>query len=271
MQRFKTVYIILLTLCLAVLTGQQAQSSEEDTGLLDYLPYWRPLTEGNTWTFKMKHPYSEELLHYTKLIKGTEVVKGVEGVKLEVTDSNVPNGADTEGSYTVWLPDLSEGQTIIKMYNAGDPVFGPYYHLYVPHVIIPRYIKLSDQGKWIQHIASSTCFKEKPGKLINPPIDSCIGIINAQFLGFEDVTVPAGTFKGCLKMRSQMKLNFAQNPVNNILIDNTEWAVAGVGTVKVETEIMFDAEFDFFPFNTIMTGGSELVSASVDGVSYPYD
>ena len=270
MVRFKTILIMLLTFCFAVMTGQQAPCDEEDTELFDMLPYWISLNEGNSWTYKMTYPGREEPLHYTKTVKGTEVVKGIEGVKWVLTDSNVPNGADSEGSYIVFLPDFSEGKTMIKWYFAKNFVFGRYYHLYVPFITSPRYVIL-DQGRWYQHIDSSSCFKEKPRKLLNFPIDSCIWIVNIQFLGFEDVTVPAGTFKECLKWRRQLKLNFAKKPVNNICIDLFYWEAESVGVVKYENAgMMFDAEFDFYPFNTILTeGGSELVSATIDGKNYP--
>jgi hypothetical protein len=280
MERFKAITIILLALCLTVFFGQQGVCSEEDTELFDYGTYWMPLTEGNTKSFRSdtNNPATKEPFEYTQTVTGTEVIKGFEAVKVEVTDSNHPLGNYSVGSYDALLPDLSEWQTTLKRYVAKDPTYGSYYMLSIPFNKIPRYRKAPVVGNFFQISSASTVFAENKNilnqrKIVNRPVDSCIIIVTIVDLGFEDATVPAGTFEDCLKTYTQIALSYAQNPQNNMSVATVTWDAEGVGTVKNElTEMMFANEIDMFPYNTVLSGVvTELISATIDGVSYPQD
>ena len=163
--------------------------------MVDRLPYWMPLNEGNTKTFRYTsdHPIPGTAYNYTKTVTGTDVIKGLKAAKYMVTESDLPFGGNSVGSYYAILPDLSQGKITVKEHLGHDPFFGSYYMIYAPFQRIDRYIP-SVLGNKHTIFNSIVCFKED-----KTPIDSCIHVGEVTFLGFEDVTVSAGTFKGCMK------------------------------------------------------------------------
>ena len=107
-------------------------------------------------------------------------------------------------------------------------------------------------------------------KLNNMAIDTSTTVVAVKNLGFEDVTVPAGTFTDCMKSRVTVSAGYAQRPENNVGIEIISWSAKGIGEVKNETSMMMANEYNFYPFNTVESGVvTELVSATIDGVSYP--
>ena len=279
MKKSKNSIIITVVVFLSIIffTAQRAVCSGEDTiTWMDNQPYWFQLAEGNTWTWKQTTPGSDKSEIYTKKITGTVKVRGLDAVKLEVVDSEIAYGADSKGSYTAFLPDTSSSQTIVKMHIARDPIFGTYDLLSMPFAILPRYTKqpaaAPDGSTAMFPVAcSATVYKERSGIFRNMPVDSCNSVFGAAFLGYEDVTVPAGTFKNCRKYEKTMSMSFAQHPQANVSLHYIEWAAKGVWVVKWEMlEIMMCVGLDIYPFNGIISGATtELVSATVNGVSYP--
>ena len=282
MYRFKTITIILMALSLMVLAGCVSHNRcvMKEPSMFDMLPYWMPLNEGNTKFFRSTNPHQgmplgeinnktlrwgNPHLEYTTTVKETEKIKGIEAVKVVVTESNVPVGINSAGSYIAYLPDLSQGKTILKRHIGSDPVFGSFYMLNIPFEKMSRYMNLIE-GRPFQITSASACFKED-----TTPLDSCITITTTTFLGFEDVTVPAGTFKDCIKSRMVISLSYARTPESNFSIGLITWSAKGLGEIKSENVgLMLANELDIFPFNTIMKGEVyELISAKVDGVSYP--
>jgi hypothetical protein len=282
MYKFKMVAIILVAFSLAVHTGCISHNRYlmKEPSVFDMLPYWMPLNEGTAKSFRSTNPYQgiplgeikgktlrwgNPDLAYTTTVKGTEVIKGIEAVKVVVTESNIPAGINSAGSYIAYLPDLSQGKTILKRYIGSDPVFGIFYMLNIPFETMPRYVNLVE-GRPFQTTSASACFKED-----TTPLDSCITITTTTFLGFEDVTVPAGTFKDCIKSRMVISLSYARTPESNFSIGLITWSAKGLGEIKSENVgLMLANERDMFPFNTIMKGEVyELISAKVAGVTYP--
>lgn len=127
-------------------------------------------------------------------------------------------------------------------------------------------LSVSHMEKSLYHI---DIFGQK--KTYNDAIDTSTQVVTIAFLGFEDVTVPAGTFKDCMKYAVTVAVSYAQKPTNNIGEKVISWSAKGIGEVKSEVfSMMLANEADFFPFNTIQTEGVyELVSATIDAVSYP--
>ena len=277
----KTSITIVMLLSLVSHTGCVSHHGNltKEPPLFDMLPYWMPLKEGNTKMFRSANPYQgiplgeikgktlrwgNPTLEYTTTVNGTELIKGIEATKIVVTESNIPSGINSQGSYEACLSDLSEGRTTLKRYIASD-LFGSYYTLTTPFMTSPRYVELI-KGKPFQFTHNATCFSED-----KTPLDSCITIVTITFLGFEDLTVPAGTFKECIKSRMVISLSYAQTPERNLSVELISWLAKGMGEIKNENvEVIYANELDTFPFNAIMKGEVfELISATVDGVTYP--
>ena len=234
---------------------------------IDMLPYWMPLNQGNTKTFKYTYPDSENILGYTIAIQGTEIVKGVEAIKAVVTESTFPFGDAIQGSYKAYMPDLSEGKILVKEYFETDA--GGYYELFVP---------FRNTGRYISPIPGNIeSFNYAIGSYNgdNVLVDSGVLVIERIFLGFEDITVPAGTFRDCLKTSVRFTNSFQKEYEGRqqaISVEDIFWEARGVGIVKIKTnEISFIKKLDDDAVdNTVFGGGiSELSSATVDGVDYP--
>ncbi|MCX5900877.1 MAG: hypothetical protein NTX06_09120 [Proteobacteria bacterium] len=277
MKRFKVATILLAALGFIMFTGHSAQCSDE---LFDLGAYWMPLTEGNTKSFEEKNrnnPVTSEPYYYTQTVQGKETVKGVEGVKVVVTDSNVPMGTNAKGAYNVIVPDLSEYKVTIKNYFPGNSTynFRGSYQIPTPFGRSARYVKPGEVGDWFQFTSIATCFDDNVNifgqkKLNNMAIDTSTTVVAVKNLGFEDVTVPAGTFTDCMKSKVTVSVGYAQRPENNVGIEIISWSAKGIGEVKNETSMMMANEYNFYPFNTVESGViTELVSATIDGGSYP--
>jgi hypothetical protein len=280
MIRDKALLMVLMALCCLLVLGGQAQCSEDN--LFDLGAYlWMPLTEGNTKTFQSstwENPLTNEPYFYTQKVQGRETVKGQEAVKVIVTDSNIPMGIQAVGSYEAFLPDQSTARVKVKQYLAGNPTYGirASYQLPTPFARSLRFVKEPVEGDWFQVTGIATCFDDNVDifgqkKTYNEAIDTSTAVVTIAFLGFEDVTVPAGTFTDCMKYAVTISSSYAQNPKNNVGMKVISWSARGIGEVKSEmVSMMMANEADFYPFNTIQTGGIyELVSATIDGVSYP--
>ena len=105
---------------------------------IDMLPYWMPLNQGNTKTYKYTVPDIEDTFEYTRTIQGAEIVKGIEAVKSVVTESTFPVGDIINGSYMAYIPDQSDGKIFVKDYYGTDPL--GYYQLFVPFRNTGRYL-----------------------------------------------------------------------------------------------------------------------------------
>jgi hypothetical protein len=278
MKKFKVATILLAALGFVMFTGQGAQCSDE---LFDLGAYWLPLSEGNTKTFQEKNrenPVTSEQYAYTQTVQGKETVKGVEGAKLVVTDSNVPMGPNAKGAYSVIVADLSEYKITLKNYYPGNNTynFRGTYQIPTPFGRSARYVKPGKVGDWFQFTSIATCFDDNLNifgqrKPNNMAVDTSTAVVTIRDMGFEDVTVPAGTFTECMKSRITLAVSNAQRPENNMGLELITWSAKGIGEVKTETiSSMMANEYNFYPFNTVETGVvTELVSATIDGVSYP--
>lgn len=234
---------------------------------IDMLPYWMPLTQGNTQTFKYTVPDIENTFEYTIAIQGTEIVKGVEAVKAVVTESTFPVGDIIKGSYKAYMSDLSDGKIILKDYFGIEP--GGYYELFAPFRNTGRYLSAIPGKKSSFNYAIGSYNGD------NVLVDSGVQVVEVIFLGFEDVTVPAGAFKECLKTSVRFTNSFQkeyEGRTQAISVEDIIWEAKGVGVVKIKTnEISYIKQLDDDSIlNTVFEGGiSELSSATIDSVDYP--
>ena len=273
MKNFKIATILLAALGFVMLTGYSARCSDQSE-LFDVGAYWMPLTEGNTKTFVAKNwldPATNEPYRCTQTVQGKETVKGIEGVKWVVTDSNYPQGNLRKGAYEVIFPDMSEYRMTMKKYFPGNTTYGTKgsYQLPTPFAKSVRYV--NPGLDWYQLVSAATCFNDNQNilgqkKTINMANDTATTILTIKYMGFEDVTVPAGTFTNCMKTKIIASVIYAKSPESNAAMEMTTWSAKGIGEVKTQWDAMMMAnEFNFYPFNTIQTGMvNELVSMTIN-------
>ncbi len=187
-----------------------------------------PIGQGDTWTYNNAE---------THLISGTEAVNGVIATKM-ITD--VANG-DTYLLFDIYSGALRFHKIVDLDDIAGCgwswTVFNP------PAIMMPA--ELSIGGI---HTTSTTASYENCAGLVVTQTITHEGTLEAV----EDVTVPAGTFKNCLRYK-MVTLNIPNDQGVPSNAYQTWWMAKGVGLVK-----------------TIENGRTEeLINATVGGVSYP--
>jgi len=176
-----------------------------------------PLNQGDEWIHFNNFPYDGRLPDKT-VIDGTELVNGVETINGYVMDS--------------------EG---LKKYKQGAP--GDNYLIFdPPRIIFPAQF---DVGETYLDSISAKAYSSD-----DTFIDLYTGNNIVILASVEDVTVPAGTFKDCLKIYTYTTL--LQDHFGGAI--TTEWYARNVGLIK-------SIEYD----GSVVT---VLISATVDGVHY---
>ncbi len=165
-----------------------------------------PLNTGDTWSYNDR---SEGLtgmqVYQIKTVMGPETVNGVNVIRV-----NDVRTIDSHGGYEYWISD-NEG---IKFYGENGDFINP------PWVHINKYTCLGDGISYPQHN------------------------VYTKIVAVEDVTVPAGTFKDCLKMKIDDEGSVTYR-----------WFAKNVGYVK-----------KIIP--STGEGDRELVEATVNGIHY---
>ncbi len=194
---------------------------------------YMPLGQGNTWTYREE---DDELT--VKTISGTENINGVDAAKM----------IDEDGDYDLWTN--SNGLVWYKEYDADDiPGCG-----------------------WSQLIFDPPIYASDPVVSVGSTFSSnsvliatdCTGSLATSSVsyefrieGIENVTVPAGTFNNCLRIKGTLTVNSGTQTS-----EMTIWLAKGVGEVKF---IHISKQNGV----TVNIWTSDLVSAVVGGVSYP--
>jgi hypothetical protein len=214
-------------------TGVKIADDPLDDGTEFTMSEYLPLGQGDTWTYREE---DDDLT--VKTISGTEKINGVDAAIM----------IDEDGDYDLWTN--SNGLMWYKEYDADDIpgcgwdqlIFDPPIHASDPVVSVGS------------TYASNTVLTET-----DCTGSSATASVSYEFRidGIEDVTVPAGTFNNCLRIKGILTLNGGTQTS-----ELTIWLAKGVGEVK---EISISKQNGV----TVDIWTDDLVSAVVGGVSYP--
>ncbi|NNF99911.1 MAG: hypothetical protein HKM93_11075 [Desulfobacteraceae bacterium] len=206
--------------------GSGTANNDDFYNVVDYSPF----NIGDNYTYR-KSPSPSPV--HTKTITGTEMVHGVEAVKVE----------DGSGDYELW--SNTDGIRIHKIVENG----GADITLFdTPVTMIPAQVTV---GETYTFDANFT-YEEN-----GVPANSGTYSGEVYIEGFEDITVPAGEFQDCLKVVTEQTWVF-NSPSLSINFTSTLWIAYDVGDVFEEIESNL---------GTVTT--DTLISAVVDGVLYP--
>jgi hypothetical protein len=214
--------------------NESAQSTEacattNQGGTTYYIAEYFPLAQGDTWTYRDTVDGDSS----TSTISGTETINGVVAAKR----------IDEDGDYELFTN--SNGLTYYKKYDADDlEGCGWSQSVFTPPITIPAEVSIG--AKYTSNFTTNYSNCRGESKTTTSSMEFTVE-------GIEDVTVTAGTFKDCLKLK--MKSNNMFSDEGQIQSgEETTWLAKGVGEVK-----------------SVPTNGDpdELTSATVGGVSYP--
>lgn len=201
--------------------------------------FW-PLGQGDTWTYGWESPSVKTYDGmYIQTVSGTETIDGIEIVRLQIDD----------GGYMLFTN--TNGLTRYK-----DGVETEYQRIFSPPLQeYPANMSVGEQHAF----SSDVTFIDADG---NSYADS-VSITNT-LEGAEEVTVPAGTFSGCLKFTLTWTYVYVEG--DSTIGEITEWLAKDVGTIKYTEQYQYiDADGgDVGSF----TATTELVSATVGGLNY---
>lgn len=199
-----------------------------------------PLGLGDTWTY-----LEDDGGYTTEIASGTETVDSIIAKKLEEAG---------EGDYILFTMD-SNGLNKYKDYETDDGMWKTI--LYEPPVhYSPAQVSIGT----VQAYNSNATVLDSEGF-------SATGTVSgtATVEGIEDVTVPAGFFQECLRIKTFTNTSFEGGTFSEIS-ESTIWFANGVGIVRdtgTATSYMSGE-----PVGT-ETWDDVLVDATVGGVSYP--
>lgn len=245
-------YEIIADLVFSDLSTGKLNIKGSFTGTLPYdTAEYSPLSQGDTWTTREIEQKGEEVHENidTKVISGTEKIKGVVATKILEPGS---------GYY-----DLMTNTSGIMLYKTYDPTFEDdvlveetIITYNPPLMYVPPRLSVGTRYSFKTTVTSKSTLGSKA--IIN-------GTHKMIVEGIEDVTVAAGTFDDCLRIKfiDSMTVKGTKQKESS---ETTIWLAKGVGTVKsTQTEIHFvdDIEVE----RDIST--KEILSATVGGVNYP--
>lgn len=190
--------IIVFTIAMTPINGSSAL---ED----DFKNYF-PLAQGNSWTYLMIDNIKESGYYDTYVIRGKEIVNGVETVKMLRPD----------GEYECIAAD-SEG---IKLYKE---VYEDEYEIFNPPLMLLPNIGIGESRSYLFNAEIYSKEKAKKKKGIHQyeiAIDSV-----------EDVEVSAGKFSNCLKVQKTHTWKEEDGSHGEAIF--TVWFAPGVGKVKI--------------------------------------
>ena len=211
-----------------------------------------PLNQGDEWTFSfsMTVEGGDEEGEYGPMfskhaVNGTEVINGVETVKVEM---RTPASSQTSDCYcyTFDSEGLKEYKEYIVNYLGVINVFEEGI------LMIPAQL---DLGEVHQQTATFKGY-DADGNFISTDT----GTITISIESVEDVSTPAGTFQDCLKLR-----RIQTNGSLTFRREAHDWHDRDVGVVKMTATDYFNIPEED---EVIVTMTSELVRATVNGVSY---
>lgn len=200
---------------------------------------WTPLKVGNRWSYliqKERHFTRAEGSPSVSRIEGEiveEVVRrvnhqGIPAYEVNATGSerDVLTGASTTQEQTYRLSSEPEGTRL------RDAVYnGKALDLAEPMTLLPAGVAPGDTWHFASFRQEGLSFE-----------------IDAEAVGYEDVTTPAGDFSGCLKIRYSGVVGgsldgAAMAEIEEGRLEAEEWLARGIGTVKTNESIRFVMRF----------------------------
>jgi hypothetical protein len=221
------------------------------TGTLPYnAAEYFPLGQGDTWTYHEIEREGQEVEEDTETyaIIGTEKIKGkFAAKKVEVDDGDYELVTNTNGiQFYMDYETETENSIVVESIDTYNP----------PIMYLPPRISVGTRHSF----KSTLTHKESTGVKITAKITG-----EAIVDGIEDVTVAAGTFHDCLKIRINRHVVVPKLQYEEIT-ETVMWFAPGVGMVK---EMSTDTEFSGGVLVEENSDESELMSATVGGITYP--
>lgn len=198
-----------------------------------YIPYYFPLHQGDTWNYKVTEESEGETEESGGRIEidGTEIVNGIETKKrYELLDPGYQDenyykcvAQNSEGFVWYKKADNNKWRTLENFsYDSSDKFFTP------PYVYLPLKMRIGQ---------SSTSYWLDTRPYGAPSTTICGRTIELE--GIETVIVPAGKFKGCLKIK-YCQFDHEENPGDHEVYKGWIWLARGVGIVKT---VEYGAEY----------------------------
>lgn len=198
---------LVITIFAIVITPIPAALALEN----DFKKYF-PLNQGNSWTYSSEIDGTDGKVTYneTLIIKGKEIVNGVETVKM----------FEPDGEYECIAAD-SEG---IKIYK--EVVRGKYEIFKPPLALLPN-IGIGESRSYSINSDIYLTEGQKESKVKGTHW------YEVTFEAVEDVEVPAGVFTDCVKLSKIFiwKIENGNHGIDTI----TVWLASGAGRVKILT------------------------------------
>lgn len=215
-----------------IFAGVKIADNPPDDGTEFTMSEYFPLGQGDTWTYR-----EEDAELTVKTISGTENINGVNAAKM----------IDEDGDYHLWTN--SNGIVWYKEYDADDIpgcsweqlIFNP------PIIASGPVVSVGSTSASNTTLTKTDCTGS-----------SSTASVSYEFSieGIENVTVPAGTFNNCLRIKGILTVNGSTETS-----EMTIWLAKGLGEVKLINISKQNG-------TTVNTWTSDLVSAVVGGVSY---
>lgn len=195
--------------------------SEDVVLAAEYIPYYFPLHQGDTWEYIVFSDDGEKNQGRIK-IDGTEIVNGVKTKKrYELLHPDYQDENDYE-----CVAQNSEGFVWYKKLGTKDVPPGKFWN--PPAVYFPLKMRIGQSftSYWL-------------GARLTDAPNSTISGRTIELEGLETVTVPAGRFKDCLKIKYG-QFDHEDGPSDHEVIKGWIWLARGVGIVKT---VEYGAEY----------------------------
>jgi alpha-tubulin suppressor-like RCC1 family protein len=251
-----------------------AGAGQTPQGLGDIGNYF-PFDEGTTWLYQVSEQSDGQTTNYTNTIQiiGTHVTGN--GVTTTIfREINPANSGITEDDYLV------KDSLAITNYGTNDisdfltPQTVPYREYIFPLGTNSSFEAINKSGlSWPDE------YGDWDGK---PEVMSLVATVSVA--GFEDITVPAGTYANAAKIVANVTISVilsGDGATATETITSTEWYASGVGLVKsvsivqtvaydiTDTTITTEELTNFIPpFASINAGGSHSCGLTANGAAY---
>ncbi|MDQ7787727.1 MAG: hypothetical protein RDU01_08960 [Thermodesulfovibrionales bacterium] len=216
----------------AKFTGIKIADNPPDDGTTFTMSEYFPLGQGDTWTYRED---DDDLT--VKTISGTEKINSIDAAKI----------IDEDGDYYLWTNN--DGLAWHKEYDADDvPGCGwEQFNFNPPIIASGAIVSIGSTYASTSTVSKTDC----TGGSATLTVSYVFSIE-----GIDSVTVPAGTFNNCLRLKGILTVN-GSTETNEMTI----WLAKGVGKVK---SISISTQNGV----AVETWTDDLVSAVVSGVSY---